>query len=1456
MRGKIQLFMAILTLVILFGYSNPISSLSLENSKSNYQLTDITSKQLLQESHWTSVQHHAYATPSINEIDLTMLEASQISKSYVSLQMEPPTFEWDWDAVGSQRSLAYSFATVAYVYASDTVDAQSYQELLETNGFATDLITLPEITHGIFADYDLIMLADDTGWNNDWGVDDTQIAAILDSQKPILGLGEGGYAYFGQIELNIGATQPGNQGVHGNEGELVVVNETHQIFTAPNAIGGGTIQVYFDSRHVAIHFSSIPENVDLLGRVPSSEQYPMLLEDDKYLLWGFRESPENMTQTGKDLIINSVAYLCDVQYIDPIWINNNGDFSALGFPGSGTLNDPYRIEDVVIFDSEAPLIHIQDTTAYFIIRNVILDGIIGANNGIELWRVANGQITDNTIYNCLIGIHLLASDSNSITNNLIVDNQGDGIFIENSNNTTISHNTIANNGPETATSGSIALLAAGGIGHGIYLDPSTDNTISNNDIYNNKGNGVFLENSNLNTISTNAIHENGDFTSTMLLAAGGIGHGIYLDPSDENDITNNYVFSNVYVGIFLNESDSTLVSDNIVNQNGGSGIFLLDASDNTIDNNSIGGNGENAEILLAHAGRARSVLAAGGIGHGIYLDPSDNNTITNNDIYDNTASGICLEDSDDNTISGNNIFSNGESTVDLGLLSDNMLSILAAGGIGHGIYLDPSNNNEITDNIVSSNLWNGIVLNDSDHTLVSGNNVQQNGGSGVFLLSASDNTIDNNTIAGNVGATTGTLLTILSSQLPSALAAGGIGHGIYLDPSHNNTITNNIIADNGASGVCLEDSWDNEIAENTIFGNGGTSSTLKLLSERMPSMLAAGGIGHGIYLDPSGQNVIHNNTVYGNGASGVFLEDSSYNIISENTIHNNGGLQGLVSRSSISAFAAGGIGHGIYLDPSNYNTITDNIVFNNDEVGIFLNESDDTLISDNLVLDNGADGVLLLDSNENTVSDNIIGRNGGTSEINRARSTLAAGGIGHGIYLDPSDYNTITGNVVFNNAETGILLYDSDNTFISKNFVQQNGNSGVFLIDSANNVIDNNTITDNGVLSSSSARTHSILAAGGIGHGIYLDPSPSNSISNNIVSNNAGNGIFLNDSNYVHISENFVESNGVSGVFLMNSTFNIIDNNTIASNGAGTATAARARSILAAGGIGHGIYLDPSPNNTITNNIIDSNYGNGIFLEETDTTLSFRNNITNNGLYGINVTSGSDDNTIVLNNFVGNNEGGTSQASDDGFDNLFRYNHWADHNNTDADDNRLADDPYYIDGEANSSDSRSIAEIIDYSEHYLYPPEIVFPSYHDKIAETAIIIWNAAIDTFWDDVSYDLWYSPDAGKNWYIIAEDLAGTSYEWDLTGLKYGSRYKLRIVATCSEGLTATDESGKFEVFKVKNPKFPYPDSLAGIGVDALNLTSAVASTPATGWSLVILGLSMGVLIPLRRLKRNSKD
>lgn len=164
--------------------------------------------------------------------------------------------------------------------------------------------------------------------------------------------------------------------------------------------------------------------------------------------------------------------------------------------GSGTFNDPYILENIIIDGKKAEsCITIRNSDAYFIIKNCTLYNagysIFNSEAAIKLVNTKNGKIVNN---NCSL-------------------NQGFGIYQFFCFNNTISKNQINYNSH-----------------YGIYSLLSSKNIIMENEIKYNEINGIYFWFCDMNNISENFI----DFNQ----------NGINLVFSHKNLITNNYLVNN------------------------------------------------------------------------------------------------------------------------------------------------------------------------------------------------------------------------------------------------------------------------------------------------------------------------------------------------------------------------------------------------------------------------------------------------------------------------------------------------------------------------------------------------------------------------------------------------------------------------------------------------------------------------------------------------------------------------------------------------------------------------------------------------------------------------------------------------------------------------------------------------------------------------------------------------
>lgn len=196
--------------------------------------------------------------------------------------------------------------------------------------------------------------------------------------------------------------------------------------------------------------------------------------------------------------------------------------------------------------------------------NIIIEKneIHGVTDGIYINEVVNHNIKENRVYENNEGIFIENSQGNTVSNNIIEDNEENGLHLEISSDNIIINNRISSNEE----------------GILIRMGDNNDNVIRNNKITDNKWaiRASFLHNS---------LIENNDILSNE--------EGILLDDSFGNSLINNMIFGNSRAGIFLIDSTDNLIKNNRIRYNALNGLALISSNENRISDNFISNNGLN-----------------------------------------------------------------------------------------------------------------------------------------------------------------------------------------------------------------------------------------------------------------------------------------------------------------------------------------------------------------------------------------------------------------------------------------------------------------------------------------------------------------------------------------------------------------------------------------------------------------------------------------------------------------------------------------------------------------------------------------------------------------------------------------------------------------------------------------------------------------------------------------------
>ena len=746
-------------------------------------------------------------------------------------------------------------------------------------------------------------------------------------------------------------------------------------------------------------------------------------------------------------------------------------------------------------------IHIQVCDYTTIVGNHCYDN---DQHGIHIFRSSYCVVTGNNCHEntqgdgiVVVGDGTANADFNTISDNNASGNGSDGISVvggTDANGNHITGNYVASNsvygitvaGPDTKIEDNQIYHNGGGAAgnyHGIYLagtsdrcsvnnniigDDGTDTEdginladgaincqISGNYIYNLMGDGVRLMANNTSTVVHDnyclTLDENGiaisdsvDCTVSGNHCENNTHHGIYLDNVDEANVSNNYCRGNdrlnaaTYDGIYV-DVDSSYVNivGNHCTENDRYGIYVLSVTCELTANHALG-NTTGQISVAAGTTMAHNETGATAEVHEpreatIVVAASDSLSPSADLVGDGTADDVQIQAAIDAlpAVGGRVILLEGTFTLaaDLTFPDDVTLE-----GQGDSTIL----------NFGGASIANALTLHDNSKVknlkaaLVAGA-----GGGGtrpnvVYATGRTQILLENLWLAGDTSvADDGSdarqngiyFDTVTESKIVKCRIEDNDRHGIHLNSSSDNIVSGNNCQDNTSRGILLTSSSNNNaITGNVWQGNGSHGFELNAsLNNTVAGNACQGNGWHGINISLSSNNTVSENTCQGNPHDGIYLVSSHQNTITGNTCQGNDG-------------------YGIYLSMSDNNTITGNTYAENDSAGstasgIYLGYSDENVVTGNQCSGNGLHGIYIYRSSYCAVSGNVCNNQNTGDGINVTGDATAN-----------ADYNNLTGNTCYNNADDGIAIEgttDANYNIVVSN--QLHGNTGTNLVDNGTN---------------------------------------------------------------------------------------------------------------------------------------------------------------------------------------------------------------------------------------------------------------------------------------------------------------------------------------------------------------------------------------------------------------------
>lgn len=503
---------------------------------------------------------------------------------------------------------------------------------------------------------------------------------------------------------------------------------------------------------------------------------------------------ESLTQMGKPFAVAQEpgSRLEPSEYTPhvPIVIDETSDFETQGWPGSGTPGDPYVISELnITYDVDEFLISVINTNASFVIRDCYL-----GQDSLE-WAIRLANTTAATI------------------EYTTVDSAQGGIYLGNSNNTSILHSDMKSH---TSNSGvAYTVLLEQSIGctlennrleseYRVVSGVESNNlTLTQNTLYGYPGWYIFtLSSCNYTTSSSDRLYDGYKLTTTRchhltldnlhIDARGGLtifnGTDIQVESatisceidrafllqlvdgasvrsssfsSDSDSGINVISSSNVDIegcnvhdvtgrGMYFSSTSNLSVSASSVSDCGDEGVYALNSPNMTFTNNYIGNTGDNG---FHSEGAENLTLMDNQVsyadGYGFYHYDGENLRLHRNTVNHATDDGIRVDVAEDASVMDNSVIYSEENGLSV---SDSDRAIIHDNSVDHsrdGIQIDSCVNASIMHNTVQDVVGTAIDFSDMETCVIDSNTIDAQAKYGVSLSLMEDCNITNNVVTGS-----------------------------------------------------------------------------------------------------------------------------------------------------------------------------------------------------------------------------------------------------------------------------------------------------------------------------------------------------------------------------------------------------------------------------------------------------------------------------------------------------------------------------------------------------------------------------------------------------------------------------------------------------------------------------------------------------------------------------------
>lgn len=294
-------------------------------------------------------------------------------------------------------------------------------------------------------------------------------------------------------------------------------------------------------------------------------------------------------------------------------------------------------------------------------------------------------------------------------------------------------------------------------------------------------------------------------------------------------------------------------------------------------------------------------------------------------------------------------------------------------------------------------------------------------------------------------------------------------------------------------------------------------------------------------------------------------------------------------------------------------------------------------------------------------------------------------------------------NIIYNCSSYGIDINSDLNDLIISNSLSGTGavgNYGLFSLSLSNSIVNNNTIDNYNraiiLLSGTQVNLTNNNIQNSTAYGISSSNSNKLVITQNTVSNSSYAGLYLNGDSHESVERNFISGAKQYGAWISLVSNSQFINNTVTNSGISFEVDSSSWDLISGNIFFNSqsleLVLSASQHTTISNSVFNGSSDFSLELTNGLNNVVTANTFTNANYYNIELIN--ENNTVLEKNvFLDKPSFGSSQALDEGLNNLFAYNYWAGWTAPDSNNDGIVDNPYLINGPIQNYDLKPLATL-------------------------------------------------------------------------------------------------------------------------------------------------------------------